>query len=172
MEPTLTPELNRLVTLEKIFNNRSQYVITASETERLALAKRFDSISLDTLEAKYDVRPSETPQGGFYVIGELHATVVQSCVITLASVKEEVNADVSVHVVDEKYALENSLDPDSEEDFEYSVHGEIDLGEITAQYLCLSLNPYPKAPEADADKTLEKFKDSKNPFLVLEKLKP
>ncbi len=172
MEATFAPELSRLINLERIFHNRSQYAITASEMERIALARRFDLISLDILEAKYDVNPSETPRGGFYVIGKLHATVVQSCVVTLAPVMEEINADISIHVIDEKYALENSLDPDSGEDFEYSVHGEIDLGEITAQYLCLSLNPYPRAPGADQDPTLEKFKDKKNPFTVLEKLKP
>jgi uncharacterized metal-binding protein YceD (DUF177 family) len=171
MEAPLTTELYRPVNLERIFHNRSKCVITASETEKVALAKRFNLISVDTLEASYDVKPSETKHGGFYVTGKLYANAVQRCVATLAPVREEINADISIHVVDQKYISEDPLDPEQDEDFEYSDQGEIDLGEITSQYLSLSLNPYPRAPEADQNKTLEKFKDKQNPFAALEKLK-
>ncbi len=171
MEAPNTNELNRLVNLERIFHNRSCYVITASEAEKIALAKRFDLISVDTLEAKYDVKPSETSQGGFWVTGHLHANVVQSCVVTLAPVKGEINTDISLYVIDEKYETENPLDSEQDVDFEYSIQGEIDLGEITAQYLSLSLNPYPRAPGEEEDITLEKFKDKQNPFSALAKLK-
>ena len=74
-------------------------------------------------------------------------------------------------IIDKKYEELDPLDPELEDDFEYSTLDEIDLGELTAQYLSLSLNPYPRAPDSDASKILEKFQDKENPFAILEKLK-
>jgi hypothetical protein len=82
-----------------------------------------------------------------------------------------IDVDIDLQVVDKKYEELDPLDPELDDDFEYSTFDEIDLGEITAQYLSLSLNPYPRAPDSDASKVLEQFQDRKNPFAILEKLK-
>lgn len=171
MEKENNAELMRVVNLERIYNDKAHYVVTASKEECDNLAKRFDLIAVESLEARYDIDPAKTSRGGYHLRGKLHGDVVQSCVVTLAPVKEVVDADIDLQVIDKKYEDLDPLDPELEEDFEYSIQDEVDLGEITAQYLSLSLNPYPRAPNVDANKVLEEFQDEKNPFAVLEKLK-
>lgn len=161
----------RIVNLERIHNDKAYYIVTALPEECKALAKRFNLVALESLEARYDIDPTKTSRGGYRLKGHLHAAVVQSCVLTLVPVREVVNVDIELQVVDKKYEDLDPLDPELEDDFEYSILDEIDLGEITAQYLSLSLNPYPKSPDSDSSKILEPFQDKENPFLVLEKLK-
>ncbi|MBY0280885.1 MAG: DUF177 domain-containing protein [Alphaproteobacteria bacterium] len=172
MEKNNNTELMRIVNLERIHNDKSYFVVTALKEECLALARRFNLIEIESLEARYDVDPVKTSRGGYNLSGKLHAVVVQSCVVTLAPVREVMDVDIDLQVVDKRYEELDPLDPELDDDFEYSILDEIDLGEITAQYLSLSLNPYPKAPDSDAGKILEGLQDKKNPFAILEKLKP
>ena len=164
-------ELMRVVNLERIHSDKAYYIVTALKEECKALAKRFNLIEIESLEARYDIDPVKTSRGGYNLSGKLHAVVVQSCVVTLAPVREVIDVDIDLQVVDKKYEELDPLDPELDDDFEYSTFDEIDLGEITAQYLSLSLNPYPRAPDSDASKVLEQFQDKKNPFAILEKLK-
>ena len=53
------------------------------------------------------------------------------------------------------------------EDFEFSSDGILDLGEIGAQYLSLSVDPYPRFEEKD----VPVLETKKNPFAVLAQLK-
>lgn len=172
MEKTTNTELTRVVNLERIHSDKAYYVVTALEDECKALAKRFNLMEVESLEARYDIDPVKTSRGGYNLSGKLHAVVVQSCVVTLAPVREVIDVDIDLQVVDKKYEELDPLDPELDDDFEYSTFDEVDLGEITAQYLSLSLNPYPRAPDSDANKILEEFQDKKNPFAILEKLKP
>lgn len=171
MEKNSNTELMRVVNLERIHNDKTYYIVTALKEECKALAERFNLIEIESLEARYDIDPAKTSRGGYYLRGKLHAIVVQSCVFTLAPVREVVDVDIDLQVVDKRYEELDPLDPELEDDFEYSIQEEIDLGEITAQYLSLSLNPYPRAPDSDANKVLKDFQDKRNPFAVLEKLK-
>lgn len=172
MEKENNTELMRVVNLERIYNDKAYYVVIASKEECERLAKRFNLVAVESLEARYEIDPAKTSRGGYHLRGKLHGAVVQSCVVTLAPVREAVDTDIDLQVVDKRYEDLDPLDPELEEDFEYSIQDEIDLGEITAQYLSLSLNPYPRAPDVDANKVLGEFQDKKNPFAVLEKLKP
>jgi len=172
MEKENNTELMRVVNLERIYNDKAYYVVIASKEECERLAKRFNLVAVESLEARYEIDPAKTSRGGYHLRGKLHGVVVQSCVVTLAPVREAVDTDIDLQVVDKRYEDLDPLDPELEEDFEYSIQDEIDLGEITAQYLSLSLNPYPRAPDVDANKVLGEFQDKKNPFAVLEKLKP
>jgi len=172
MEQSPNNELKHIINLERVCADRSAYTVTASLEECQALAKRFGLISVESLEAKYQIERGQSSREGYHLTGKLQAIVVQRCVVTLKPVREEVEATLDLEVVDKKFEEEDPLDPEEEEDFEYSIQGEIDLGELTAQYLSLSLNPYPRASDIETAEALEKFQDKETPFSVLRRLKP
>ena len=125
--------------------------IVATPAERDALAARFSLLSLDALEAQLTVY--DDPIGEIVVEGELQARLVQQCVVTLAPVSSTVSSSF-----DQRYTL-NPADPDDEQEFgpddieppEPVVGDSIDLGELVAQFLLLSINPYPRAPDAEGE---------------------
>jgi hypothetical protein len=99
MEKNNNTELMRVVNLERIHSDKSYFIVTALKEECDALAKRFNLIGIESLEARYDVDPVKTSRGGYNLNGKLHAVVVQSCVITLAPVREVMDVDLSlIHI--------------------------------------------------------------------------
>lgn len=120
-------------------------LLETDEAERAALAARMGLIALDSLAAEVTVR--RLSGGPLYrVKGRLLADVVQSCVVTLEPVPGHVEEDF-----DELYAAEGYEPPEDDEDAEqpefFDGHT-IDLGELAAQILLLSLDLYPRAPGA------------------------
>lgn len=178
MSPQAIPELSRIISLEKISGTTQLvYEVTASEKERQDLAKRFSIVAVESLKATFTISHSTDP--GCYVIdGVLNAHVIQSCVVTLENVPESVQ--MPIHIVLKPEAQkpsfeEGSPDPAEESDIDFvREDGTVDVGEISSQYLALSLNPYPRSPSVQ-----ERLKVSsgeapdgpKNPFAVLKKLK-
>ncbi len=139
------PEFSHRVPLEKLASRAQDYVLQADETERAALARRFDLLGIDRLEAQASVM-KEGPGAG--MTGRFHADVTQRCVVS--------GEPVQAHV-DEALALRfEPLDPTRAEveleegalDVQPVEDGMIDIGEAVAQSLLLALDPYPRAPDA------------------------
>ena len=173
MEPYI--ELSRLVNLERLYKKNLVYSLKATPSEASALAQRFGIISVNELQDEYTVEGGRTIMKGYYVVGQLQAQVVQSCVTTLKQVTEDVECRFSFHAIDQKYQDE-SFNDQEDDDREFSIEDVVDLGEITAQYLSLSLNPYPRASEdlkEETDTSEDPLPSEKiNPFAVLKSLKP
>lgn len=139
------PEMSRLVAVAEIAPEGREVAVVADAAELVALARRFDLVSLDRLEA--DVRLRTTLTGELEVTGHVSADVVQRCVVTLEPVAAP---------VEDSFALRFSREFDEQDEvldeaaplIEPWPGDEVDVGEIVAQHVALALNPYPRAPGA------------------------
>lgn len=164
---TYTPELSRIVELERLVKMKTPYTIKASVEECAELAERFEFVAVNGFELVY----TATHLGGkaidFNVIGAMKASLAQRCTVTLKEIPEEIDETFSFRVVHPKQQEEFELELSEFEDFEFSSDGIVDLGEIGAQYLSLSADPYPRFEDSD----VPVMETRKNPFAVLEQLK-
>jgi uncharacterized metal-binding protein YceD (DUF177 family) len=170
------PEFSRLIAIEGITPDKvRKEAIEASEAECAALAKRFDLRELSNLKAKLNIRRIS---GGtaVRVEGKFEADVIQTCVVSLQDVHGRVQGHFDTFFAEEPedtgMDAELSMD-DDETSPEMITKGNIDLGEVVAQYLSLELDPYPRAPGVSlAAQLAEIGAEVKNsPFRVLEGLK-
>ncbi len=175
---TIQPEFSRLIAIEGIIPDKGRREhVEASKEECAALAKRFDLKSLSGLKANLTIlRVSE---GNIIrVEGDIEAEVVQTCVVSLQGVPAEIKAHFDTYFTEdgkEGFEHEELLAAEITEDAPDMVinGGMLDLGELTAQYLSLELDPYPRAPGVSlAAQLTEVGGPSKNrPFQVLKNLK-
>lgn len=153
------PEFSRVVGRGEIARGETLRDIAADERERAALARRFDLLALDSLEARLRLRPegSQGRPGLVTLEGRLSAAVVQRCVVTLeavpAVVEEELALLFSLAGPGEPggpaAAMEVEVDAEGEDPPEPIGPQGLDLGEVVAEQLALALDPYPRAPGAD-----------------------
>jgi uncharacterized metal-binding protein YceD (DUF177 family) len=167
------------VQLAKLSPRPHDFALTASETVRHALAKRFGLESIDLLEGALAV-VRDGP--GAKATGRLVADVVQSCVVS--------GEPVPAHMEEE---LELRFEPLDEGGDEVELEAEaldvmpvegdaIDLGEALAQALAVALDPYPRAApevlanarrllmsEEEAEAQEAAAKAAANPFAALKK---
>jgi len=143
-------EFARPIRLDTLGEGARAVTIAAEADERAALARRFGLVAIDRLEATATLRRTGD---GVLAEGRLSAAVVQSCVAT---------GDPLPATLDEPFALrfepeapaaagaeEVELDEADLDVVPYS-GGAIDLGEAVAETLSLALDPFPRAPDADA----------------------
>jgi uncharacterized metal-binding protein YceD (DUF177 family) len=139
------PEFSRRVKLARIGVEPYHQRISASEDERAALARRFDLVSLDRLEAAVELilRGERT----ILLRADFEATFEQRCIVTL---------DPIAGVLAERFEL--LYGPSEAEATASSLVGEdvafeplmddaIDIGEAVAQEFSLALPPFPRSPE-------------------------
>ena len=148
---------------------RGTYVtVEASPAEREALAKDLALPGLRALTARLHVTGSPAR---VHVKGRLTASITQTCVVTLDAFDSEIDEEVEVSfrapLEGEKEiepGAEIEVDPDAPDEL---VGDRIDLGSITAEFLALGLDPYPRKPGVafEADASVENAPTS--PFAAL-----
>jgi uncharacterized metal-binding protein YceD (DUF177 family) len=143
------PEFSRPVRIDTLGEGNRSIAIEADEGERAALAARFGLLSLASLTAESELR-----REGDVIIaeGRLRATAEQACVASGAPVPASVDEPFSLRFVPEgdiEEGAEIELDAEDWDTIDYS-GGAIDLGEAAAETLALSLDPFPRAADADA----------------------
>jgi uncharacterized metal-binding protein YceD (DUF177 family) len=142
-----TPEFSRLERIDTIGEGERTITITANETERAALAKRFDLISVDRLEARLAVRRDAA---GVVARGTVRAAVVQACSVTDDALPVSIEEPIALRFVDhEPDSEEIELDPDALDTMVFD-GAAVDLGEAVAETMALSLDPFPRGPNAAA----------------------
>ena len=143
------PEFSRPLRVDTLGAEPRTQAIEAEAGERAALARRFGLLDIARLAAEIAlVRKGEEVSAK----GRIQAAVTQSCVASAAPVEA---------VVDEPFELlfrpaptpgrpdeEVELSP-NELDIVFYDGAAIDLGEAVAETMALSLDPYPRAPEAE-----------------------
>lgn len=168
----MTPEFSRPVVIDEIGEREVVRDIEANDEERAALGKRFGLVSLGRLKASVHLK---WVQGRklLKLTGAFEADVEQSCVVTLEPVQEHIAE--SLDILFERPAKpadldERMVDVTSVDDAEPLPETELDIGEVVAEELALSLNPYPRKPDATfGDK--EAAERTPSPFDVLARLK-
>jgi uncharacterized metal-binding protein YceD (DUF177 family) len=146
---TDSPEFARPLTLDAARRTRAPVLVEADAAERAALARRFDLVALDQLQATVSI---SVTGNDILLSGTLSADVTQRCIATDEPVPSSITAPITLRCVpvgaepsDEEVEL-------SDEDCDVIDYdgAAIDLGEIIAQSLSLALDPWPRHPDADA----------------------
>ena len=151
--------------------------VSADQRERAALASRFALEAVETLAARLAI--SRGAQGTIRVRGRLTAVVLQRCVVSLEPFAARIEESFSrtfgaAEVADVNEVL---IDVGAGDPVEPLVGDELDLGEIVAEQLGLSIDPYPRKAEAefrwrDPDGGAKEAGGGDSPFAALKTLKP
>jgi uncharacterized metal-binding protein YceD (DUF177 family) len=183
MSDNLTPEFSRIVKVQELTAKKTTIEIDASAAERAALADRFDLASIEKLTAKLTLQLAGN--GEVTVRGPLHAEITQRCVVTLEAVPEIVDDEIEVlyspHVSEDSLpSTADDLEGLSEDELmalldqpEPLTNGIVDLGEVAAQFLAISMDPYPRKEGVDIEEFVEEeeAEEKPNPFAKLAGLK-
>jgi uncharacterized metal-binding protein YceD (DUF177 family) len=165
-----SPEFSRRIDLRRLPSGGERYEIVAEAKERAALARRFELLALDRLEAKVKLMPLP---GGFYrLAAEFEAELVQSCTVTLEPVPARIAEAFSLGYGPVEDSGEIVLDGSSET-VEPLEDGTVDIGEAVAQQLSLALDPFPRAPGAAIEKEIDLSDQPQreSPFAALARLR-
>ena len=152
--------------------------LSATETERLAVAKVLDLVTCSELDAEYKIRPRL--KGCYRLTGRLTAHVVQSCIVTLDPVPSEIVEEFDAEFRPEEAADETPSTRDRAVlegfDVEPLTKNRIEIGRIVFEHLSAVLDPYPRKPGAEfewkGERDEAELRAKANPFSVLAKLKP
>ena len=144
------PEFHRPLLLERIPPHGYEITVTATPVECAALTARMLIPAIGSLTCRF--RLQKLPKGQLSAEGELQARVVQTCVVSLDDFTTDISETFSVRFVPAGTEAgeddPTSTDPDSDDEIPYDgVY--IDLGEAAAEQLALSLDPYPRKPDAE-----------------------
>ena len=137
--------------------------VEATAEEREALARDFKLPAIHAVTGTFHLSGTRSR---VRVSGRIDAAVSQICVVTLDPFDSDIREDVDVEFAAPGAAsAAHTADPPDE-----IVDGTVDLGALTAEFLALGLDPYPRKPgvdfayEAGDDRT-------ESPFAALGQLK-
>lgn len=144
---TPRPEFARPERVDTIGPREREIDIAADDTERAALARRFGLLSIDRLEARFTIWREAA---GIKVTGTVSADLVQPCSASAEPVPAHVEERVSLLFVEGGAETEEvELSADALDTVEIE-NGVVDLGEAAAETVALALDPFPRAPNAEA----------------------
>jgi uncharacterized metal-binding protein YceD (DUF177 family) len=140
-----------------------EIAVEATAEEREALARAFKVLAIHVLTGTF--RLSGT-RSRVHVSGHVDANVNQICVVTLDPFDSDIRENVEVEFAAPGAAPEQQGEDPPDE----IVDGTVDLGALTAEFLALGLDPYPRKPGVDF--TFEAADDRpESPFALLGTLK-
>ena len=167
-----TPEMSRIIDTRHIDDKPVMLVASAQECE--ALARRFDLVSVNALEASVTLTREDK---AFAAKGRLKADIVQSCAISGEDLPVLIDEPLNLRFVPATDApfvpTEEEIEITQEDCDEIDFTGErFDLGEAVAQSLGLAIDPFAEGPEADRVRREVGLSEEKlNPFAALAALK-
>lgn len=145
MNEAKNPEFSYFVNVNDVPAREKKFKLEASSEECDALSKRFDLVSIRDFHAHL-VMKNEGRSRGITMVGKLNAVVIQ--VIGQQSEGQEHVVDDTINIrflpeerITPELDEENLMTLDSE-DLEPMPEDRFDLGELMAQYLALSVDPY------------------------------
>lgn len=166
--------------LGSIHGNGAEISFEANLEELAQVLDIIGIIGLSRLEGEIKIKPWH--KTGFMLVGEVRASAVQECVVTLEPVAEEVIEPFERTFIPEAEAAQEEPDENVEVDFvleaedppEILTGHTINLLEIIAEHLALGLDAWPRKAGAEIDPKWqpgEDDDDKPNPFDVLKGLK-
>jgi uncharacterized metal-binding protein YceD (DUF177 family) len=173
---TQRPEFSRTFRIDTLGEQPRPVTIGADADERAALTVRLGLVGIEHLSAEASlIRTGESVAAS----GTVRAAVTQSCVATGEPVEERVEEEFRIEFRPHpKSGPEEEIELSEDEmDVVFYDGASVDLGEAVAETLALSLNPYPRLPDAEAAlreagvKSEEEAKAEASPFAGLAALK-
>jgi len=171
--PAQPPELpwSVPVKLSEVPEDGRRIDLAPDAATRAAVAGFAGVLDVPRLQADFNL--SRVGADSLRVAGQVSATVVQRCVVTLDPVHNEVEEEINLVFAPparEDAAAKALQSPDAEDPVEELRHGAVDLGAIATEFLVLGLDPYPRKPGATFDSPAEDD-PSAHPFAALASLK-
>ena len=144
----MTAPFSCRITLDKV-RDGERIDLTATDAERADIAKRLGLVAIERLDAHCAL---DHAAGGIRARGRIRSALTQTCVAS---------GEPLPAFVDEAFELHFRPEPAGTPDDEIELSGDeldvifhdgqaIDLGEAIADTLALSLDPYPRGPNAEA----------------------
>jgi uncharacterized metal-binding protein YceD (DUF177 family) len=157
------PFFSHPIRVDDILDRGMDITIDVPETDRDRLAKVLNLAAIAMLTGHFALK-----RKGREVIakGEVKAHIEQICVVSLDPFETDVVEAVDLRFspdapdLDDEEAPLDSPDP--------IVNGMIDLGSLVAEFLALSLDPYPRKPGVEFKFELDT--EEEHPFAALKKL--
>lgn len=139
------PEFSRIVSLNDLGKDEMRLDLHATNEECAALARRFGLAAIAGLRASGGLGRSGDDRVRLRVT--LEAAVTQACVVTLDPIASRIEEEIDI-TFDPELGDAATLDIAFEAavDREPLMGDSLDLGEIIAEELALSLDPYPRKP--------------------------
>lgn len=161
--------LSRLIDAERLPRHGTDITVTADAEEMAALAEALDIPAIHALEGVFSVEVSGKRAR---VTGIVRARVSQICGVTLDAFETEVEEEVDL---DFAAAQRRKLTAEEEEQRRIDppdeiINGKIDLGRVTAEFLALGLDPFPRKPGVVFEEPAP-AESRENPFGALAGLK-
>ncbi len=182
-------EWSYLFDTEELEDKPVKLVISPSLDEKVLIARRLGVGSLERLSS--ELRVAKIPGSMVvHVAGTLKADITQTCVVSGEPLSSHIEegfdgwfADKAVAVSLAKARQEKMIAKGQSEvplveehdDPEPIIDGQIDLGELSVQYLALAVDPYPRGAEVSVEYSSQTQEEGgfsfKNPFAALKEWK-
>jgi uncharacterized metal-binding protein YceD (DUF177 family) len=167
---------SRIVRVDAIPREGQVIAIEATPAERDELASFYRLPAIAALTATLRVEP--WGRGGARVTGAVHGEVTQTCIVSLDPFPASVNEEVDVRFAPQTAAHSGSVATKEAQTFSFVdedepdpvIDGTIDLGALTAEFLALGLDPYPRKPGVAFDEERGSSKPADSPFAALAEL--
>lgn len=151
--------------------------ITANATQLERLGAIADVRGILRASASFDVM--DVAGERVQVTGRVTARVVQTCVVTLEPVENDIDEHIDITFAPPSQipAKAKVVTKDEGEDAEIPdppepiLNGTIDLGQLAAEFLLLGIDPYPRQPGVVFDPPTETVDPDEHPFAALKALK-
>ncbi|MEA1832431.1 DUF177 domain-containing protein [Methylobacterium durans] len=156
--------LTRSVNVERLPQGRGAVTVEATQAECDALARDFGIPAIRDLVGRFDLDGSPSQ---LRVTGSVEAWVTQVCTVSLDPFESRV-----VEPVEVDFTSADQLVGTDAEDVELPdpiVNGRIDFGALTAEFLALGLDPYPRKPGIAFEERRED--EAEKPFAALARLR-
>jgi uncharacterized metal-binding protein YceD (DUF177 family) len=162
-----------LVTVSDLPPAGTEYELVPDASVRASLARRAGVPAVVKLIARLKVAPAGR---GVTVDGLLDAVVRQNCVVSLEPFDNNINETISLRfqpASDVELRVQQVEEIVGEDPPEPLVDGKLDLAEVVAEFLILSVDPYPRRPGVEFSAPAEREDEAKeaSPFAALAKLK-
>lgn len=173
--------ISHLVDVSVLPSGGRRETVEADADQRKALAAAHDLISVERFVAEVEIRRWQ--RDGVRVVGTVKAQVTQRCVVTLEPLPASVEAPFEALFVPEGSRLSRRIEPGAGAEIDIDAEGPdmpepfvppvLDIGAVAEEFLALALDPYPRAPDAEAPAGLAPDDGAaENPFAKLAALKP
>ncbi len=140
-------EMTRPTPISRIGPRGLAVDVVANEDELRAIASRVLIPDVASMSCRFHLTRRADDPAVVDVVGELVASVVQVCVVTLEPFEAPLQERFRLCFVPVGRALANDDDPDSADEIAYE-GVMIDLGEAAVEQLALALEPFPRRPDA------------------------
>jgi uncharacterized metal-binding protein YceD (DUF177 family) len=138
------------VRLDEIPETGLHLDLEADAPTRAAVAAAAAVNEVPRLAASFDL--ARHGREGMHVVGTVFAQVVQTCVVTLDPVENEIEEAIDIVFVAPTAlgpaAHEVNLGAEAVEPPETLIDGVVDLGAVATEFLMLAIDPYPRKPGA------------------------